>query len=59
MASVQILVGTVYGGALLTARTIREALAAEGHHITVHEQPTLAELTGNDDPVLVCTSTTG
>ncbi|PHQ14089.1 flavodoxin [Marinobacter profundi] len=59
MASVQILVGTVYGGALLTARTIREALAAEGHHITVHEQPTLAGLTGNDDPVLVCTSTTG
>lgn len=59
MAAIQILVGSVYGGALLTARAIRETLESEGHRITVLENPVLDEMTGNTDALLVCTSTTG
>lgn len=59
MASIQILVGTVYGGALMTARAIRTFLTEQGHDVTVHENPTLDALTGTEGPVLVCTSTTG
>lgn len=59
MASIQIIVGSVYGGALMTARAIKQALEAEGHQITVLENPTLTDLVGKDDPVLICTSTTG
>ncbi len=59
MTSLRILVGSVYGGALLTARTIKKELEKEGHHVTVLENPTLDDITSNDDPLLVCTSTTG
>lgn len=59
MAAIRILVGSVYGGALLTARAIKTSLEAEGHRITVLENPTLEDITGNDEPLLVCTSTTG
>ncbi|MDF0749300.1 flavodoxin [Marinobacter sp. 71-i] len=59
MASIRILVGSVYGGALLTARTLKKTLEQEGHRITVLEEPTLEEVSENDEPVLICTSTTG
>lgn len=59
MASIRILVGSVYGGALLTARALKKALEQEGHQIIVLENPALEDITGNDDPVLICTSTTG
>ncbi|MDX1799583.1 MAG: flavodoxin [Marinobacter sp.] len=59
MAKCRILVGSVYGGALMTARHLKQQLATEGHRITVIENPTLADLTTTDDPVLICTSTTG
>lgn len=59
MASIRILVGTVYGGALMTARALKKDLEAEGHGITVLENPTLGDITGTDDALLVCTSTTG
>lgn len=59
MAAIRILVGSVYGGALLTARAIREGLESEGHTVTVLDNPTLDDITGNDDALLVCTSTTG
>ncbi|MCK7547631.1 flavodoxin [Marinobacter koreensis] len=59
MTAIRILVGTVYGGALLTAREIKKALETEGHRVTVLEQPQLEDITNNDDPLLVCTSTTG
>lgn len=59
MASIRILVGSVYGGALLTARTLKKTLEQEGHRITVLEEPTLEEISANDEPVLICTSTTG
>ena len=59
MTSIRILVGSVYGGALLTARAIQKELEGEGHHVTVLENPTLDDITSNNDPLLVCTSTTG
>lgn len=59
MASIRILVGSVYGGALMTARTLKKDLEADGHNVTVLDQPTLDDITGNDDPLLICTSTTG
>lgn len=59
MAAIRILVGSVYGGALLTARAIRKGLESEGHTVTVLENPVLDDITDNDDALLVCTSTTG
>lgn len=59
MTSIRILVGSVYGGALLTARAIQKELEGEGHHVTVLDNPTLDDITSNNDPLLVCTSTTG
>ncbi|MFL1468088.1 flavodoxin [Marinobacter sp. HN1S83] len=59
MAAIRILVGSVYGGALLTARAIRKGLESEGHSVTVLENPALDDITSNDDALLVCTSTTG
>ncbi|MFC4259929.1 flavodoxin domain-containing protein [Marinobacter lacisalsi] len=59
MTHIQILVGSVFGGALMTARKLKEELSSEAVSITVHEKPTLASLTETSGPVLVCTSTTG
>ncbi len=59
MTAIRILTGSVYGGALMTAKAISEALQAEGHSVTVLENPVLEDITGNDDALLVCTSTTG
>lgn len=59
MTSIRILVGSVYGGALLTARTLKKELEGEGHHVTVLENPVLEDITSNNDALLVCTSTTG
>lgn len=59
MASIRILVGSVYGGALLTARALKKHLEQEGHRIIVLENPELEDISGNNDPVLICTSTTG
>lgn len=59
MASLRILVGSVFGGALLTARDLKKTLEPEGHTLIINEQPTLSDITDNTDPVLICTSTTG
>lgn len=59
MARIRIFVGSVFGGAQLTARAIGKALADAGHQTTVSETPALEDLTSNDDAILVCTSTTG
>jgi flavodoxin len=59
MASIRILVGSVYGGALMTVRELKETLESEGHTLIISEQPELSDITDNDDPVLICTSTTG
>lgn len=59
MTAIRILVGSVYGGALMTAREIRKELEADGHQVTVLEHPKLPDIMSNDEPLLVCTSTTG
>lgn len=59
MTNIHILVGSVFGGALMTARKLKEELSSDQVSITVHEKPTLASLTETTGPVLVCTSTTG
>ncbi|GGE52030.1 flavodoxin [Streptosporangium jomthongense] len=59
MTDIRILVGSVYGGALLTARAIRQALENEGYCVQVLENPVLDDITSDDSPLLVCTSTTG
>ncbi len=59
MTAIRILVGSVYGGALLTARDIKKTLEAEGHSVTVLENPVLEDVATTDDALLVCTSTTG
>ncbi|HLT13457.1 MAG TPA: flavodoxin [Marinobacter sp.] len=59
MASIRILSGSVYGGALLTARKIKQEMEQEGHQVTVLENPALEDITGNNDALLICTSTTG
>lgn len=59
MASIRILVGSVYGGALLTARSLKKNLEQDGNQVIVLENPELEDITGNSDPVLICTSTTG
>lgn len=59
MAQIRILVGSVFGGALMTARAIRQDLEQIGHRVTVLENPSLEDLTGSEDALLVCTSTTG
>lgn len=59
MASIRILTGSVYGGALLTARKIKQEMEQEGHQVTVLENPALEDITDNNDALLICTSTTG
>ncbi|PCM42972.1 flavodoxin [Marinobacter sp. ANT_B65] len=59
MADIRILVGSVYGGALMTAKAIKTALDADGHSVSVLENPTLDDITLNTSALLVCTSTTG
>lgn len=59
MTDIRILVGSVYGGALMTARAIKQALATDGYSVTVLENPVLDDITCDAAPILVCTSTTG
>lgn len=59
MQEIHILVGSVYGGALLTARTIRDRLSTEARRFILHENPGLEAWTDTRGPVLICTSTTG
>ncbi|NHI00306.1 flavodoxin [Oceanimonas sp. MB9] len=58
MATVDIIIGTVYGSAVLVAETLEEELVKAGHGVTLHEDAELADL----DPShfwLFVTSTTG
>lgn len=59
MASLHILVGSVFGGALMTARAIARELTGDGHQVRVHDNPVVADLETGNDPILVCTATTG
>ncbi len=59
MASVQIIVGSVYGGALRSARTIKAELENDGHQVQVLEQASLEDITSTSCPLIFCSSTTG
>lgn len=59
MKAIRILVGSVYGGALMSARAIENTLTPLGYSVTVLEKPQLADITDNNDALLLCTSTTG
>lgn len=59
MTAIRVLVGSIYGAALFTANEIKSSLEAEGHQVTVLDNPSLEDITTNDDALLVCTSTTG
>ncbi|MDV2856506.1 flavodoxin [Oceanimonas sp. CAM02] len=58
MATVDIIIGTVYGSAVLVAETLEEELIKAGHTVTLHEEPALAELDQSHFWLFV-TSTTG
>ncbi|MGL4932156.1 MAG: flavodoxin [Aeromonas sp.] len=58
MAQIDIVVGTVYGAAMLVAETLAEELAHQGHQCAVHDEAGLADI----DParfLLLVTATTG
>ncbi|MFT6979832.1 MAG: flavodoxin [Marinobacter psychrophilus] len=59
MQAIRILVGSVYGGALMSARAVEKTLTPLGYRVTVLEEPQLSDITDNNDALLVCTSTTG
>ncbi|MDP5290784.1 flavodoxin [Oceanimonas sp. CHS3-5] len=58
MATVDIIIGTVYGSAVLVAETLEEALVKAGHSVTLHEDAELDELDQSHFWLFV-TSTTG
>lgn len=58
MAAVEIIIGTVYGSAVLVAETLEQALTAAGHRVQLHEDASLAELDSGRFWLIV-TSTTG
>ena len=58
MAQIDIVVGTVYGAAMLVAETLADELERKGHHCTLHEEARLADI----DPgrfLLLVSATTG
>ncbi len=59
MPTISLFVGSVYGTALMTARSIAAAMEAEGWNTRVHENPSIEDFTSEHGPLLVCTSTTG
>ncbi|OIN07639.1 flavodoxin [Oceanisphaera psychrotolerans] len=58
MAAVEIIIGTVYGSAVLVAETLEQALTEAGHQVRLHEDAVLADL-DQDRFWLFVTSTTG
>lgn len=59
MASIQIIVGSVFGGALSSANAIKDKLESEGHEVRVLDNVTLEDITGSSCPIIICSSTTG
>lgn len=58
MATVDIIVGSVYGSAFSVAETLEEALVGAGHEVMLHEEAELSDLDA-DHFWLWVTSTTG
>jgi len=59
MQIISLFVGSVYGTALMTARSIAAAVEAAVWHARIHENPSIEDFTAEQGPVLICTSTTG
>ncbi|MDN6322086.1 MAG: flavodoxin [Halomonas sp.] len=60
MPKLNILVGTMYGGALDAAEQVKPLFEQAGYTVTVIEQPSVADITDSDaDLALFCVSTTG
>ena len=60
MTKIRIIVGSETGTALEVADAIEETLSAQGHQVAIAQSPSLADLTHDDDEVLlICTSSTG
>lgn len=59
MTDITIFVGTVFGGALATAKAVAQTLGQRGHQVRVVDQPDIEDLTADRSAILVCTSTTG
>jgi flavodoxin len=58
MASIDIFIGTVFGGAEGVAETLQQQLTNEGHSVTLHNPGTVADIQ-NASNIIICTSTTG
>ncbi len=59
MKHFHICIGTVFGGAQETARAIKKAVAEKGYDTSLHTNPSFTQLQNDEDPILICTSTTG
>ena len=60
MPNVNILVGTMYGGALDVAEQVKPLFEEVGYTVSISEQPLLSDLTESSDSLtLFCVSTTG
>ncbi|GEN27090.1 sulfite reductase [Halovibrio variabilis] len=59
MPKLNILVGTMYGGAIDVAEQVKPQFEDAGYTVAILEQPSVADITGDADLVLFCVSTTG
>ncbi|PCF97716.1 flavodoxin [Vreelandella nigrificans] len=59
MPKLNILVGTMYGGALDVAEQVKPLFEQAGYQVDIAEQPTLEDLTDQGGVTLFCVSTTG
>lgn len=59
MWRIHILVGSVYGTALHTARELEKELVSAQVHVSVYENPTITALGDAHTALVFCTSTTG
>lgn len=59
MPKLNILVGTMYGGALDVAEQVKPLFEQAGYQVNIAEQPTLEDLTDQGGVTLFCVSTTG
>lgn len=59
MPKMTIVVGTMYGGALDVAEQVKPLFEKAGYAVAVSEQPTLTDVSGDNDLTLFCLSTTG
>lgn len=59
MPKLNILVGTMYGGALDVAEQVKPLFEQAGYSVDILEQPSLNDVTSHDGITLFCVSTTG